>query len=54
MKTDALEIYNEILHHGVIVRPLVPYGLPNHLRITIGTHDQNIKLLQILKEVCHA
>lgn len=54
MKTDALKIYNQILHLGVIVRPLLPYGLPNHLRITIGTYVQNIKLLQILKEVYHA
>lgn len=51
MKTNALEIYNKILNKGVIVRPLVPYGLPNHLRITIGTYDQNVRLLQVLKEV---
>lgn len=54
MKRNALDIYNDILHKGVIVRPLVPYGLPNHLRITIGTHEQNLKLLAILKEVYHA
>jgi histidinol-phosphate aminotransferase len=54
MKTNALDIYNDILHKGVIVRPLVPYGLPNHLRITIGTYEQNVKLLQVLKEVYHA
>ncbi len=54
MKTDALEIYKHILHKGVIVRPLVPYGLPNHLRITIGTYDQNVRLLQVLREVYHA
>ena len=51
MCTDALEIYNKILNKGVIVRPLVPYGLPNHLRITIGTYEQNVRLLQVLKEV---
>lgn len=54
MKKNALEIYNQILHKGVIVRPLVPYGLPNHLRITIGTCEQNVRLLTILKEVYHA
>lgn len=54
MKTNALEIYNRILNKGVIVRPLVPYGLPNHLRITIGTYDQNIRLLQVLREVYYA
>lgn len=54
MKKNALEIYNQILHKGVIIRPLVPYGLANHLRITIGTHKQNIRLLNVLKEVYHA
>lgn len=54
MKTDAQLVYNQILHKGVIVRPLVPYGLPNHLRVTIGTYDQNVRLLQVLREVYHA
>ena len=51
MKKDALEIYNQILQKGIIVRPLIPYGLPNHLRITIGTYEQNLSLLKVLKEV---
>lgn len=44
-KQIALPIYEKLLHHGIIVRPLAPYGLPQHLRITIGTTKQNTRLL---------
>ena len=54
LKTDAMAIYTQLLQQGLIVRPLVPYGLPNHLRITIGTYEQNVKLLALLTGVCHA
>jgi histidinol-phosphate aminotransferase len=35
-----------LLRQGVIVRPVGNYGLENHLRITVGTAEQNEKLLQ--------
>ncbi len=38
---DCLPIYQELQHHGIIVRPLHPYGLKNYLRVTIGTEEQN-------------
>jgi len=47
----AQPIYQALLHRGVIVRPLLPYGLPNHLRITVGTPTQNERLLAALAEV---
>jgi len=31
--------------HGVIVRPLVPYALPEWLRITVGSREQNERVL---------
>jgi len=34
---------------GVIVRPVGGYGLPNHLRITLGTQAQNQRMLEALK-----
>jgi len=34
---------------GIIVRPLDPYGLKEHVRITIGTPEQNQHLLNVLK-----
>jgi histidinol-phosphate aminotransferase len=34
-----------LLREGVIVRPLSNYGLPNHLRISTGTTQQNERVL---------
>ena len=47
----ALRIYEGLLRRGVIVRPLRPFGLPDCLRITIGTPEQNRTLLEALKQV---
>jgi histidinol-phosphate aminotransferase len=45
----ALPIYEALLRLGVIVRPVGNYGLPNHLRITIGTAEQNERMLAALE-----
>ena len=50
-KKPALPIYAALLREGIIVRPVKNYGLPNHLRITIGVPDQNMRLLHALKKV---
>jgi histidinol-phosphate aminotransferase len=44
----AAPIYEALLRAGIIVRPVANYGLPNHLRITIGTSEQNERLLAAL------
>jgi histidinol-phosphate aminotransferase len=49
-EADALQLYNDLLRRGVIIRPLGAFGLPNCLRITIGTEDQNKILIKALKE----
>ncbi|MEX0331626.1 MAG: histidinol-phosphate transaminase [Puniceicoccaceae bacterium] len=36
---------------GVIVRPLAGYGLPRHLRVTIGTEEENQQFLEALQKV---
>ena len=36
----ALPIYQSLLKLGIIVRPVANYGMPNHLRITVGTKQQ--------------
>lgn len=41
-------IYEALLQQGIIVRPLAAYGLPNHLRITIGTPTQIERVLKAL------
>lgn len=50
MHQSALPVYEKLLHHGIIVRPLHPYGLTQHLRITIGTAEQNTRLLEALPQ----
>ncbi|HVA54414.1 MAG TPA: histidinol-phosphate transaminase [Gammaproteobacteria bacterium] len=50
-KRPAMIIYKALLREGIIVRPVQNYGLPNHLRITIGLPDQNTRLLDALKKV---
>lgn len=50
LKQDAKPIYEKLLRHGIIVRPLHAYGLNRQLRITIGTADQNEQLLKVLSE----
>lgn len=44
----AAALYDALLRGGVIVRPVSGYGLPEHLRISIGTRAQNQQLLQVL------
>jgi histidinol-phosphate aminotransferase len=48
---SALEVYNALLQEGVIVRPVANYGMPNHLRVTIGRTDENARFLAALEKV---
>ncbi len=43
--------YEGLLRAGVIVRPVASYGLPQHLRITVGLPEQNDGLLQALGQL---
>jgi len=51
MPSDALPIYQKLLQAGVIVRPLAPYQMPRHLRVSIGLPDENAKFLAALTKV---
>ncbi len=44
-------LYQELLLQGVIVRPLKSFGLPDCLRITIGTQEQNDVLVDRLRVI---
>ncbi len=48
---DGRALYDQLLRRGVIVRPLGGYGLPHHLRITVGTREENDRLLAALREL---
>ena len=45
---DAARVYGELLAAGVIVRPIAGYGLPEHLRVTVGLPEQNERFLAAL------
>ncbi len=42
-------IYKKLLRQGVIVRSIDNYGMPNHLRITVGLKEENEKLINALE-----
>ena len=44
------QVYEGLLRHGVIVRPVGGYGLPRCIRITIGTAAQNQRLIDALRQ----
>jgi histidinol-phosphate aminotransferase len=41
VKREAMPIYESLLRKGVIVRPVANYEMPHHLRISIGTYEEN-------------
>lgn len=45
------EVDPELLKRGVIARPVANYGMPNHLRVSIGLESENHRLLSALEEV---
>lgn len=51
---DANAFAKRIQAEGVIVRSLVPWGIPNGIRVTIGTPQQNELFMRALRNVCQA
>lgn len=46
----AQAVFQALLNKGVIVRPVANYGMPEHLRISIGLAQENAKCLWALEE----
>ena len=51
LKQAGLPVYEALLRKGVIVRPVGVYELPNHLRISIGTKEENQVFLEALTDI---
>jgi histidinol-phosphate aminotransferase len=47
---DGAEIFRRLLRRGVIVRPVAGYGMPAHLRVTIGSEAENTRFLAALED----
>jgi len=41
--------YDFLLREGIIVRPLAGFGMPDHVRITIGLPEENERLVKALR-----
>ena len=48
---DGLAIFRALLEHKVIVRAMKGYNLPEWIRITVGTREQNQKCITALRQV---
>ena len=50
IEQDGKALYQALLKKGVIVRPMTAYGYPRYIRITVGTQEENQRLLGAVKE----
>ena len=48
---NASNVQQGLLERGVIVRPCLAYGLPEFLRVSIGTPQQNERFIMTLSEI---
>ncbi len=48
---DGQRVFKGLLREGVIVRPMRVYGLPEYIRVSVGTGPENEKFLATLKKV---
>ena len=47
---DGARVFRRLLERGVIVRPIAGYGLPQHLRVTVGLESENERFLDALSQ----
>jgi len=47
----AAQVFDRLLKQGVIVRPIAGYGMPEYLRVSIGTRTENQRFLDALASV---
>ena len=48
---DPNQLARRVQNEGCIIRSLVPWGIPNALRISVGTAEQNGVLIDALSKV---
>ncbi len=47
----AVTVYQQLLQQGVIVRPLMGYRMPEHIRVTVGTDTENARFLEAFQKI---
>jgi histidinol-phosphate aminotransferase len=48
---DGNHVFSEMLKRGVIVRAMAGYKLPGWVRISVGRPEENVRCLEVLREV---
>jgi histidinol-phosphate aminotransferase len=48
---DGNAVFKAMMSHGVIVRAMASYKLPEWVRISVGTREQNHRCIEVLKQV---
>jgi histidinol-phosphate aminotransferase len=48
---NGMRAFEQLQRRGVIVRPVNSYGLPEWVRVTVGTSEQNLRLLKELGDL---
>ncbi len=48
---NALQINQQLLEMGVIVRPVSNYGMDNYLRVSVGTESENNHFIQAMTKI---
>lgn len=52
IQRNGAQVFDSLLKKGVIVRPVGGgYGMPNHIRVSIGLQEENSRFLQALAQV---
>jgi histidinol-phosphate aminotransferase len=50
-RRGGVDTFDALLRQGVIVRPLAGFGMPEHVRITIGLPEENARLVKALQRI---
>ncbi len=53
LRYDAQELSEALLRRGVIIRPAASFGAPGDVRVTIGTREENERLVWALEQALH-
>lgn len=51
LQKDADGLFLEMMGQEVIIRPLTSFGLPQAIRVSVGTKEQNEKFVSALKQI---
>lgn len=49
--SNADVMFMDLMRRGMIIRPLTTFGMPESIRVTIGTIEQNKKFIEALRQI---